>query len=116
MRSRPLPAAIGSKLAGPTTGGEVGVRGGATAAGGVAEGGRSPPRNVQETARNLDGCASVHRTVGRLKTLPWVAAACAPSLRDSTVTGSSTPPYHTPSRRRRQGSRSQARSQCADPL
>src|SRR2546426_2574249 len=71
---------------------------GATAAGGAAEGGRSPPRNVQETAWNLDGCASVHRTVGRLKTLPWVVAACAPSLRDSTVTGSSTPPYHTPSR------------------
>src|SRR6266566_1748757 len=61
-------------------------------------GAEAPPRNVQETAWNLDGCASVHRTVGRLKTLPWVAAACAPSLRDSTVTGSSTPPYHTPSR------------------
>src|SRR5437016_8811768 len=45
----------------------------------------------------LVGCASLHRTVGRLRTLPWDAEARAPPLRDSTVTGSSTPPYHTPS-------------------
>src|SRR2546422_4442170 len=63
----------------------------------MAPDGAAPPSNVQETARNLVGCASLHRTVGRLRTLPWDAEARAPPLRDSTVTGSSTPPYHTPS-------------------
>src|SRR5256885_11919794 len=63
----------------------------------MAPDGAAPPSNVQETVRNLVGCASLHRTVGRLRTLPWDAEARAPPLRDSTVTGSSTPPYHTPS-------------------
>src|SRR2546426_2576159 len=53
----------------------------------MAPDGAAPPSNVQETARNLVGCASLHRTVGRLRTLPWDAEARAPPLRDSTVTG-----------------------------
>src|SRR5882762_11226339 len=90
---------IGSILAGPTALGEVGFRArdGGGRGGDADEGGRSPPRQPQETAWNRDELASVHRTLGRLKTLPWVAAARVPP-RDSTVTGSSTPPYHTPSR------------------
>src|SRR3989442_11988853 len=63
----------------------------------MAPDGAAPPSSVQETARNLVGCVSLHRTVGRLRTLPWDAEARAPPLRDSTLTGSSTPPYHTPS-------------------
>src|SRR2546426_10469903 len=101
MRSRPLPSAdrlhTGRSYAN-WRGGVSSARRRRTEWRNAGEGGRSPPRNVQETAWNRDGRASVHRTVGRLKTLPWVAAARVPPLRDSTVTGSSTPPYHTPSR------------------
>src|SRR3989454_2571339 len=34
-----------------------------------------------------DALPILHRTVGRLRTLPWDAEARAPPLRDSTVTG-----------------------------
>src|SRR5947208_91973 len=101
MRSRPLPPADRlhtGRFYGNWRAGVSSVPWRRTAQRDAGEGGRSPPRNVQETAWNLDGRASVHRTVGRLKTLPCMAAARGPRLRDSTVTGSSTPPYHTPSR------------------
>src|SRR6266850_742928 len=100
MRSRPLPSTDrlhSGRSYGGWRGGVSSARRRPTVQRDTGEGGRSPPRSVQETAWNLDGCASVHRTVGRLKTLPWIAAARVPRIRDSTVTGSSTPPYHTPS-------------------
>src|SRR5437773_5724202 len=92
MRSRPLPPA--DRL---HTGRSYGSWRDGVSSGRWRRTERRPPRTVQETARNLVGCASLHRTVGRLRTLPWDAEARAPPLRDSTVTGSSTPPYHTPS-------------------
>src|SRR6266851_2651421 len=101
MHSRPLPAAdrlhTGTSY-GPWRGGVSSAGRRLTVQRKAAEGGRGPPRKVQDTAWNRDGAASVHRTVGRLKTLPCVAAALVPSLRASTVTGARTPPYHTPSR------------------
>src|SRR5216117_1682455 len=92
MHSRPLPPA--DRL---HTGRSYGSWRDGVSSGRLAPDGAAPPSNVQETARNLVGCVSLHRTVGRLRTLPWGAEARAPPLRDSTVTGSSTPPYHTPS-------------------
>src|SRR5881409_1669009 len=92
MRSRPLPPA--DRL---HTGRSYGSWRDGVSSGRWRRTERRPPRTVQETARNLVGCASLHRTVGRLRTLPWDAETRAPPLRDSTVTGSSTPPYHTPS-------------------
>src|SRR2546426_8180661 len=64
MRSRPLPPA--DRL---HTGRSYGSWRDGVSSGRWRRTERRPPRTVQETARNLVGCASLHRTVGRLRTL-----------------------------------------------
>src|SRR2546429_9549839 len=80
-------------LAGRTVLGEVGFPNGCGTERRRAGRGPEAPSTPQEMVRKVDRSAPTHRTVGRLMMRAWAAAWA--SRDDSTVMGSSTPPYHS---------------------